>query len=104
MADVRINYALPTQREDNKPLPVDQISHVIVQMSADGGVNFAEIDQVPAPETEVLVRELEPGTYHFEFVVVDKQSDPKFSDVVDAQAFIAAAAPKGISNVVVTVE
>lgn len=104
MSDVRINYKLPTTREDNKPLPVSQISHVIVLMSADGGANFGEIDQVPAPGTEVLVRELEPGTYHFRFIVVDLQATPKLSEPVDAQATVEAAAPNGITDVVVTVE
>lgn len=73
-------------------------------MSADGGANFGEIDQVPAPTAEVLVRELEPGTYNFRFIVVDLQATPKLSEPVDAVASIEAAAPNGISNVVVTIE
>lgn len=104
MSDIRIKYQLPTTREDNKPLPVSQISHVLVLMSADGGANYGEIDQVPAPTAEVLVRELEPGTYNFRLIVVDLQSTPQFSDPVDVQKLIAAAPPNGVTNVVVTVE
>jgi hypothetical protein len=104
MARIHISYTLPTTREDGKPLDVSEISHVVVEMSADNGEHFGVIDQIPAPDNEVVINDIEPGTYIFRFMVVDLQDPPAESTRVEAIAVVRRAPPSPVSDVVVTVE
>lgn len=80
MSNVRVTWTLPTKRVNGKALPASEIAQSIVSLSADGGAHFGELTRIDAPGHSFLQTELEPGTYVFRVVVVDKsQPDPLFS-------------------------
>jgi hypothetical protein len=45
MKNVTISWVLPTTRQEGGPLPVDEIQHATIELSADGGANFSPIGQ-----------------------------------------------------------
>jgi hypothetical protein len=97
MATVRATWTLPAVSRNQRP-----IDRVLVQLSADGGQNFADFANVRAEDVqEIVVTELEPGDYAFRHAVYDideRQGSPVVTPfVVDAQA------PGVVQNVQVTV-
>lgn len=71
MTDVTVRWVLPTTRESGKPLVVTDIDRVVIEMSADGGVNYVGIDEFPSSVLETVVVELEPGEWFFKGYVRD---------------------------------
>lgn len=89
MANVRVTWTLPTTRESGKPLDPAAIQHVRVDISADGGANYAEFGAYTPDVLETVVQDLEPGDWAFRGTVVDsadRESAPKvgFITIVDA--------------------
>jgi hypothetical protein len=73
MKTINLTWILPTTRVDGSPLPATGIAHSVLFMSADGGVNWSEMDMFAAPETAAVVPDLIDGDYHFRLVIVDTQ-------------------------------
>ena len=71
MANVKVSWKLPSTRESGKPLAAADVKHVDVQMSADQGANFVSLHHVIPPVLELMVTDLEPGTYQFKAFAVD---------------------------------
>ena len=71
MANVKLNWVLPTTRESGKPLAPEDVGHVTILLSADGGANFGEFGQFTRDVLETTVTDLEPGNWVFGGVVVD---------------------------------
>jgi hypothetical protein len=85
MANVRLNWSLPTTRESGKPLNPADIAGVEIAVSADAGQNYVVSDVVTPATLETLFTDMEPGTWMFRGVVVDvagKRSRDKFAQVV----------------------
>lgn len=85
MADVKVLWELPTTRDSGRPLKVEDIDYVRLEMSADEGVNFVTIDVFAPDVLETIVPELEIGTWVFRGTVVDKkarESDPVVASIV----------------------
>jgi hypothetical protein len=101
MANLRISWDLPSTRRSGRPLRIDEIDYVDVQMSADQGANYVTLNEVPPSETSLLVNELEPGTYYFRLIVVDTKG--RESEPVVATFTIEDDTPPGaVLNVVIT--
>lgn len=73
MANVRVLWALPTTRESGKPLNPADIRHVRVEVSADGGANYAPVGDFPPTVLDTTVTDLDFGTWTFRGLVVDTQ-------------------------------
>jgi hypothetical protein len=101
MSNARLAWVLPTDRVQGEALPEAQIDFVEISMSADGGANYSGLAQVPPPTLEHLVSDLNPGTYMFRGVVVDK--DGRRSDDADVTASILSA-PSALPDFTVTIE
>ncbi len=70
--DVTVTWDLPTTRTGGGELQPEDVLETRPEMSADGGSNFTSLPPVPpnVPQ-EVNVPDLEPGNWHFRFVLVD---------------------------------
>jgi hypothetical protein len=104
MAGLRLTWDLPNRRDDGRALAPSEIAFVQVLMSADGGENFVELNRVETV-TFLAINDLEPGTYDFRLIVVDKQAQPKSSAAADIEGTVPVpifGAPLGVSNLRVT--
>lgn len=104
MSNVRVTWTLPTKRVNGKALPVSDIAQTIVSLSADGGTNFGELTRIAAPGHSFLQTELEPGTYVFRVVVLDKSSlisDPSNPGSV---TIAQTSPPAAVTDLTVVVE
>ena len=72
MANVKVTWVLPVTRESGKPLSVADIAGVEIQLSANGGQNYATLDSYPPNVLEMIQTDLEPGEWFFRGIVHDK--------------------------------
>ena len=102
MQDVRLRWTWPTSR-GGKPLPLTDIAHARIEISADGGVNYGQLAQVPAtaPTASFIQTELEPGTWFFRVTVVDTQTPPAESPPAVASITLRYPAPDGIADLTI---
>lgn len=86
MAAVKIVWTLPTTRKPSGlPLDPADIAGVEIAGSADGGASYSVLDVLPPTTLETTINELEPGTWFFRGVVVDKagkRSAPKVGSIM----------------------
>lgn len=75
MANLLIAWVLPTVRESGRPLPVEQIKHVEIDISADG-VNFANLGAFTPDLLATEVSDLDIGQWLVRGVVVDTKDRP----------------------------
>ena len=97
MANVRLSYTLPSARTDGKALPISEIRHVSVFLSADNGANFAKVADVPPSQNEYIQTDLEAGLWVFRLIVEDILGQK--SSAVDKSVSIIPAVPNPVSNV-----
>lgn len=71
MANIRVQWVLPTTRMSGKPLAVADISHVRVEISADEGASFTSISDFPPDVLETLVQDVDFGTWVFRAACAD---------------------------------
>lgn len=74
--NVTLQWELPTTRTSNRPLPVADIQHVLVDVSADEGATWAPIGVFPPDVLSTQVTDLDFGTWVFRGVVVPKRGLP----------------------------
>lgn len=74
MANILTKYKLPTTRANGRALAVDEISGVEISLSTDGAT-YSPINTVAPPTQELLITELEPGTWYLRYVVIDKRGN-----------------------------
>ena len=91
MADLKIQWALPTTRESGNPLDVADIKHVRIELSADSGANYALIGDFLPDVLETVVQALDSGTFTVRGLVADKQG--RVSQPVTASIVIDETAP-----------
>lgn len=86
MANVKVVWELDLTRESGKPLKIEDVKHVRVEVSADAGENYALIGDFPANVSETVVQDLDFGEYLFRGLVVDTKnrvSEPMFGSFVN---------------------
>ena len=93
MANLRINWTLPTTRESGKPLPVGEIKHVLVELSADG-TNFAPVGTFPTTVLTTEVQDVDFGEWTVKGRVVDVKD--RVSQPVSASIVIVDETPPGV--------
>jgi hypothetical protein len=71
MANIKVQWVLPTTRESGKPLKVTDISHVRIEVSADEGASFALINDFPPDVLETLVQDADFGVWVFRAACAD---------------------------------
>jgi hypothetical protein len=69
--NITLVWELPTTRESGKPLAVTDIQHVAVEVSANGGADWASIGTFGPELTSVPVSDLDFGIWTFRGIVVD---------------------------------
>ena len=100
MGTATVNYSLPTERDNDVPLALEEIMGSYVSMSADN-INFGPEAFVPASDglQEFVIGNLTAGTYTFRVVIED--TDGRRSDAAEVRDGILAA-PKATSDLTVT--
>lgn len=86
MSNLRIGWTLPTLRESGKPLKVEDIDHVRIEISADGGQNYALVGDFQPSVLETVVQDVDFGTWTVRGVVEDTKgrlSNPVVASVVN---------------------
>ena len=74
--NVTLQWALPTTRESGKPLAVEDIQHVSIEVSANGGADWALIGTFTPDVLSAQVTDLDFGTWLFRGIVVDTKGRP----------------------------
>lgn len=101
MKNVLVSWEFPTTRKAGGVLPLDQISRVAVQLSADGGNTFSDPVNVTPPTANIPFNDLPFGSYAVRLVVHD--TDGLTSDGVEMPFLVADdSAPGDVQNVTVT--
>lgn len=91
-----VSWDLPTTRESGNALPVEDILHVILSLSADQGGNFTVMDTIAPPATSHLLPDLTDGTWIVRLMVVD--TDNKRSSIVDTPFVVDSSPPGPVEN------
>lgn len=84
--NVTLSWALPTTRTSGKLLPITDIQHVVVEVSADDGASWGLIGTFTPDVLSTLLTDLDYGTWTFRGIVVDtkgRASDPLTAVVVN---------------------
>lgn len=104
MKNVTVTWDLPTELTDGTFLSEADILHVKVDMSADAGDNWSELDIILADaEQKVFIPELEKGDWTVALTVV--LIDGRESQVVPVPFNVPSAAPPNeVANIQVTME
>lgn len=71
--NVTLSWALPTTRESGKPLAVEDIQRVVVEVSANGGADWALVGTFAPDVLSTQVTDLDFGTWLFRGIVVDNK-------------------------------
>ncbi|MBP8181890.1 MAG: hypothetical protein KAZ88_12990 [Acidimicrobiia bacterium] len=86
MANVRVQWVLPTTRESGKPLAAADIAAVAIEISADGGANYSPVGEFGADVLETTVADVDFGEFFFRGTVRDTKgrvSNPVVASVVN---------------------
>ena len=84
--NVTLQWELPTTRTSNRAFMPADVLHVAVDVSANGGADWAPIGQFPPEVLSTEVTDLDFGTWKFRGVVVPKRgapSEPMYAEVVN---------------------
>lgn len=84
--NVTLQWELPTSRTSGRALTPADILHVAVDVSANGGADWAPIGEFPPEVLSTQVTDLDFGTWKFRGVVVPRKglfSDPLYAEVVN---------------------
>lgn len=68
LATINLTWDHPTQREDDSPMSLSEVSHYIIQMQRDGG---AVKTLAVAKSTSFTLRHMPAGVYTFAIATVD---------------------------------
>lgn len=85
MANVRVQWALPTTRESGKPLNPADIEAVSIEISADG-TNYAPVGDFAPNTLETVVSDVDFGEFFFRGTVRDtngRVSNPVVASIVN---------------------
>ncbi len=101
--NVKVTWVLPTERENARPLPLDEIAGTDVSFRVVGAPTFTPIPPRvgPTDPQEVTVSDLDPGEWEFSCVVVDTKDNASNAEVQTAD--VPFSNPKPVTNMTVTV-
>jgi len=100
--NVTVSWKLPTKRVKGGDLKPEDIRHVRVELSADGGAGFTELVLVlPTEEQKASVPELEAGDWHFRMTVVDTLGQ-KSEPVVHIETVLDESPPMPVTDITST--
>jgi len=101
--DVLVKWTLPVERENNRPLPVEEIAGVDVSFRVVGAPTWTPIPPRIAPTApqEVNVLDMDPGDWEFRCIVVDTKGNESSPEVRPAN--VPFSNPKGVQTMTVTV-
>jgi hypothetical protein len=91
MSKVVVAWVLPTTRESGRPLAVDDIDRVEIEVSADMGANFSPLGSYPISILSTEMTEIDPGEWMFRGRVFDKAQRP--SAYTTASVVVADTTP-----------
>lgn len=97
MSNVRLTWQLPTPSNRQRP-----ISHVGISARVSADLPWTPIANVPAPQAELVIENVDPGTWYYAAIVVDDQgseSDPAYADTS-----LAYDPPSAVGGFTATVE
>jgi len=100
MANIKVDWVLPTTRMSGKPLAVTDIRHVRVEVSADEGNTYSLIGDFPPDVLETLVQDADFGTWTFRAACVDTKS--RVSDWAVGTVVIEDTTPPGPVSLTLT--
>lgn len=104
MKNVTVTWDLPTELTDGVVLNIENIRHVQVDMSADAGENWSELDIIlPNAEQKVFIPELEKGDWSVALTVV-LMDGRKSAQAVATFNVPSDAPPNEVSNIDITLE
>lgn len=103
MSDATVTWTLPTERENGRPLPIEEIAGTDVSFRVVGAPDFTPIPPGITPDVEqkVTVTDMDPGDWEFRCVVFDIKGNPSTPE--DRPAAIPFSPPNPVANMVVTV-
>lgn len=101
--NLTVSWTLPTTRSDGRALPASEIKHTLIEMQAQGAPGFTALDPIPAPETELVFEDIDPGAYNFRGWIIDT-GDRKSLVPAEASIEIETAAPNGPADFTLTLE
>ena len=85
MANLNIAWVLPTTRESGKTLLLQDIAHVLIELSADGGQTYIPVGQYAPGTDSTVVADIDLGTWFVRGTVVDtkgRTSVPTVASIV----------------------
>ena len=74
--NITLQWSLPTTRASGKPLALNDIKHVVIDVTADDGQSWAPIGAFPPNVLSTQITDLDFGTWRFRGVVVDTKDRP----------------------------
>jgi hypothetical protein len=101
MKTALLTWTLPTTRVDNSPLPISEIKHVEIFISADLGNTYTLLNTVAPSVTQLTVPDLEVGEWRFRNTVVDTL-DRRSSNADVTTVVVSDANPSPVTNFEVT--
>lgn len=101
--NVKVTWVLPTERENGRPLPVEEISGTDVSFRVVGAPVFSPLPPrvVPGVPQEAVVNDMDPGDWEFRCVVVDTKENESTAEVRPAS--VPFSNPNPVANMTVTV-
>lgn len=102
MANIRVQWVLPTTRESGKPLAVTDIRHVRVEMSADAGASYTLVSDFPPDVLGTLVQDADFGEWTFRAACVDTRG--RVSDWTVGSVLIEDTTPPSAPTITLTLE
>ncbi len=100
--NVKVTWVLPTERENARPLPLDEIAGTDVSYRVTGAPVWTPLPRVgPTDPQEAVVNDMDPGDWEFQCVVVDTKGNESTAEV--RPAVIPFDPPNPVSNMTVTV-
>jgi hypothetical protein len=101
MKNVLISWVLPTTRQEGGPLPVSEIQHATIELSADSGANFSPLGQFATDVLSTPVNDL-PASDQYVVRGWVTDTDNQTGNPVSVPFAIADDSPPGDLTIEVT--
>ena len=103
MKNIIISWILPTTRQQGGALPVEEIQHVTLELSANGGVDWSPLGDFPPATLETPVNDLPfSDQYQVRGYAVDTALQP--GNVVTVPFVVADDSPPGDLEVTIAIQ
>ena len=101
--NVKVTWELPTERENGRPLPLNEIAGTDVSFRVVGSPEWTPIPPRvgPTDPQEKTVADVDPGEWEFSCIVVDVKGNVSTAEVRTAS--VPFSNPNPVANMTVTV-